>query len=412
MEKRSLFLKVFLPAIVVIMAVFCVYEFFFNDLARIKTETVVQKTAAKTIEINVFAVRDEEYLVQNGSGIPVPLIEDGNRVAKGNAVAAVCANSGQADSLKELMKCREELKRYERLASMRTVNAFDVKKMDGEIDLLFNEVLSSVSSGRLELLGAKTGDLRDKLTGRQIAVGANVDFNAGMTAVKEKLALLEEQVAGVYYINTETPGYFIGKTDGYEKTIPFGNIGTVTAEQIESAVESAPSDTPVDVIGKLVGDYNWYLLASLKDSDASQLQTDQTVKLYFGQTEENKIDVRVHSIRPSGDGKTAVVFRCNMMNKDLSAIRIESAHLIVSEYTGLKINTEALRVQDGVKGVFIRRGNIISFRKLNIIYTEPDFVIANESAKGTDTEKKYKHVKLFDEVLVKGKDLYDGKIID
>ena len=56
-------------------------------------------------------------------------------------------------------------------------------------------------------------------------------------------------------------------------------------------------------------------------------------------------------------------------------------------------------------GVYIRYGNIVSFRKIDQIYSEPaDYVISKET-----NEKGYLH--MYDDIIVGGRGLYDGKII-
>ena len=56
-------------------------------------------------------------------------------------------------------------------------------------------------------------------------------------------------------------------------------------------------------------------------------------------------------------------------------------------------------------GVYIRSGNVVAFRKIEQEYSEPaDYVICKE----TD-ESGWLH--LYDDVIVGGRGLYDGKII-
>ena len=60
---------------------------------------------------------------------------------------------------------------------------------------------------------------------------------------------------------------------------------------------------------------------------------------------------------------------------------------------------------DGEQGVYVRAGNIIKFKKIHTSYTTEDYVIA------TNPEGESGFVKLYDEIIVKGADLYDGKLV-
>ena len=113
------------------------------------------------------------------------------------------------------------------------------------------------------------------------------------------------------------------------------------------------------------------------------------------------------------------------MNEDLSDLRIVSGKIVLEEHTGLKVSRDAIRVnENGEEGVFVRRGELITFRRINVIYSEDSFVIASpptvtaDDNKEGNEEKKIKkeeliknHIKLYDEIIVSGKDLSDGMVI-
>ena len=94
------------------------------------------------------------------------------------------------------------------------------------------------------------------------------------------------------------------------------------------------------------------------------------------------------------------------MDSDLANLRKEKAQLAFNEYKGLKISPTAIRVNDkGEKGVYVKTGNIIRFKKANVLYSSSDVIIA-ENKRGAQG-----YVKLYDDIVVEGTDLYDGKII-
>ena len=86
--------------------------------------------------------------------------------------------------------------------------------------------------------------------------------------------------------------------------------------------------------------------------------------------------------------------------------------IVINDYTGLKISRDAVRLdEEGNSGVFVRRGNIVNFRSLNILYSEEDFVIASKPSENSDIKLPYTHAKLYDEVIISGKELKDGMVI-
>ena len=121
---------------------------------------------------------------------------------------------------------------------------------------------------------------------------------------------------------------------------------------------------------------------------------------------DEEIPVTVAAGSRADNGTMLVVFRCAYISEALSAIRRENVQVLLVKRTGLKVPKRAIVIDDSMQaGVYIRYGNIVSFRKIDQIYSEPaDYVISKE----TD-EKGYLH--MYDDIIVGGRGLYDGKII-
>ena len=92
------------------------------------------------------------------------------------------------------------------------------------------------------------------------------------------------------------------------------------------------------------------------------------------------------------------------MNSELAAMRKGTMTVIKQEYSGLRVPKKALRVVDSQKGVYVVNGMQIKFIPVEITYTADTFILCKKSDENGA-------LKLYDQVVVKGKNLYDGKII-
>ena len=100
------------------------------------------------------------------------------------------------------------------------------------------------------------------------------------------------------------------------------------------------------------------------------------------------------------------------MNDELISLRKINGKIVINNFTGLKVNRDAIRLDDnGNTGVYVRRGNIVNFRSINIIYSEDSFVIASKPGENSDIKLPYTHLKQYDEVIISGKELKDGMVI-
>ena len=92
--------------------------------------------------------------------------------------------------------------------------------------------------------------------------------------------------------------------------------------------------------------------------------------------------------------------------------------VVKNTYSGLRVSSKALRFKstgneapDGtldsssVTGVYVVTGMTARFVPVNIVYSNEGYAICEAS-------KEDGSLKLYDEIIVKGKNIYDGKIID
>ena len=94
------------------------------------------------------------------------------------------------------------------------------------------------------------------------------------------------------------------------------------------------------------------------------------------------------------------------MNKELAAMRSGPMTVVSKEYSGLKIPRKALRVVDSKRGVYVVNGMQINFVPVNILYNNDDWVIISEKiTDGVST------IKLYDELIISGRNLYDNKVV-
>ena len=93
------------------------------------------------------------------------------------------------------------------------------------------------------------------------------------------------------------------------------------------------------------------------------------------------------------------------MNSELATMRSGPMTVVTKEYDGLRVPSSALRVVDSKRGVYVLTGMQVKFVDVNVLYKDDSYMICE---KQTSDESV---LRLYDEVIVKGKNLYDGKIV-
>lgn len=397
---------------VLVLTVLC-YEIYSLSTPKVKTQTAIAATHKDSISTKMFAVRDESLVSGSSvSGTLVSVVGDGERVAGGQAIAAAFANDAAAADYVELERLKDELKRYENLNSQQNLMTLDVSKINSDADLLFYDMLDTVRSGELGALNYAAERFSDKLTAKQILVNGNIDFSEQIASLTSRIQNLKSGIGNISYIKADDTGYYVSSADGYEGILDFSKITQLKSSDVKAALSAKPASVSSDNIGKLIHGYNWYFVCVVSLSDALKLDTGDSVNLLCDNVSRGYISATVHHKGEEENGEVVLVFVSNIMDEDISRLRIEDVQIIVSETDGLRVSKDAVRVVDGVQGVYVLTGNIVTFKRLDVIYTGDDYVISKKIYDTVKDDNNIPYVKLYDEVIVEGKDLSDGKIIN
>ena len=63
------------------------------------------------------------------------------------------------------------------------------------------------------------------------------------------------------------------------------------------------------------------------------------------------------------------------------------------------------------RGVYVKLGNSVSFREIFPIYSGENIVISDTDKNLTPFSNEFGKLEVYDEIIVEGANLYDGKII-
>ena len=410
--KNRTWINMICTVLVLATFVYLFHDAVRNNRDRYDTETADEVVEQEKLELKAFLVRDEEYINQKTTGTVVPLIKDGMRVASGDAVARVCASDEDAANVSALLEAKESLARYQEISEQTELNALDMEKLNKTIDASFTELVRTSNSGDFSELSRNIEELENKLASKQILKDGTIDLTAKFNELNSKIQTLESKSINTSDVLAPLSGYYISNLDGYENAMDYNKISDLTVSEAEKLFEKKPGDVSGQM-GKIVGSYKWYLV-TVMDSKYSLLMSEgEKMKINMPYYGFKNVEVVVEKISTTQNDKVAVAFSCNMMNETYANMRTEDIELVFKEYTGYKINSSAIRREKDEKGkevdvVYILRGDIRTARVIDIIYDAGDYVIVSEESKATSG---YRPIKRYDEVIVKGRNLSDGKSI-
>ncbi len=403
-EKKTLYgiIIAFVSLLVIVYIAYQAYRLIYNP---VETETAAEYTVQDTIETNAFVVRDEKYITNKKAGTIIPCVEDGSRVGKDQDVALIFTDPEAADNYSKMQELQSQIERYQKLATQSDNYIFNIEDLDHYIDVAAVDLVTAISDKNFAVIPDRISDLRNSAVTRQIATGTNLDYEARLASLQTQYDTLSKKNTTHTSIVAADSGFFVNGSDGYEQAVEIKQIKNTTVAQVEKLLKAKPASPPSGCIGKIITEFNWYIVCNIDNDLIGDLRVDNKITVNLPFASINTIEATVLAINENGKKQAAVVLECNLMNSKISGLRKETVELVVGSYTGLRVPSSAVRVdKEGNKGVYVKVGNVAKFRKLEIIYTADDYVL-------TASDKGEEYVRLYDDIILKGKDLYDGKSI-
>lgn len=390
--------------VILLAAVFAVHQFISSVYSPVKTETAVFYSASDGLNITGLIIRSETLVTSSEGGVMHFVLEDGSRVAKDGVIANIYDSESASITLSKIDSVNTKIEDIEEMLSYNDLEAADLDMINAKATQSLNNLIVSGASGNFGNMSELSDELLSALNRRQVAMGETTDFSdqlEQLKAEKNELSALLPAAKGT--VKAAMSGYFVSKADGYETVLTCGNPESITPEFMSSV---SAAELPDGVIGKIVSDYEWYIAAEISINESLKYKEGDSLTIYTSVKSYPKLPVTVKKINISESSSSAVVvFSCNEMNSELATMRSGPMTVVTKEYDGLRVPSSALRVVDSKRGVYVLTGMQVKFVEVNVLYKDDSYMICE---KQTSDESV---LRLYDEVIVKGKNLYDGKIV-
>ena len=392
-------LKFLYSVISILIVVFVIYHTFGSLINPYVTQEVVSASIKKTISSDFYVVRKENVITSDYSGYKVFTVPNGDKIAKDSQAVLFYENASDVALANEIIELDNYIKEIEEIDKQNSIQVADIDIISNQAQSSVFDFLKSVNDNNFSKATEDLSSLRYYLAQSQLVTGREQDYSAVISEYRKKLAAKKKEMThGVKVVKSDYSGYFVNFTDGYENSFDYENIDKITTDQIQRIKANKPSKAEV---GKVISENEWYLVTVVDTTDVKDKEKGDTVVINTMLSSVKQLKTTVVAANRSKDGKkTALVLKCMEMNEELSTMRKKNMQIVLNTYTGLKVDAKAIRVKNKQKGVYVKFNNIIRFVPVNVIYSTSEYCIV-------DTDYSNGQLKIYDDVVVKGKDL-DG----
>ncbi|MGN0536938.1 MAG: HlyD family efflux transporter periplasmic adaptor subunit [Acutalibacteraceae bacterium] len=440
MDKSSIIKKILMTLITILVLAYVVYVIVGANFNSIKTEAATKMTATNSISVSGYFIRDESLIQHKGNGVISYTVEDCSKVAGKETVAEIYHSSEDAAAQEEIDRLKERIATLETLEKSADMISLSPEDLDESVYSSLFKMKEQLGDGNILDVDDTVENIIYSINERRLVIGKTESFSSSIAELKKQVEELEASYKKAQTeIISEKAGYFVSFADGFENVVTSDDIENIYPSQLEELMNSTPKTVSKQTIGKTIDNIFWYIACPVTYEQALVLKNlDRiTVSLPFALADE--IPVTVVSVNQ--ETKTSggvVILRGEYMNEELASARKETVVINIENYTGIYVNRKAVheqeltktvtdengketQVTESVMGVYVLSGNELEFKQIAVLYSNKDYLICSEDPKKDESDGVSMEIgifsydepilKLYDNIVVEGANLYDGKLV-
>lgn len=386
-----------------LVSVYIIAQCFVIFRRSYKTETAIKYTLAESITLDGVVAFDSMDVA--GSGDLGYLVQDGERVTNGTTVAEVYTDDSQGLQ-------RERLDRLERTITLLTKSqnstGSDLSVLTNQTKQALYNLLDKINTAQYSGITDAEDTFLLAQNRLQVSTGQTAGFADTIAALQVEYDSIKAQLDALQTITATTNGYFSSTTASPAIAADRQALDDADPATLQKMLADGFPAAATDRAGQITTGFSWKFYAVCDLDTAARFDNISSVKISVPGKQNTPLSAAVEEVASDKDnGIAKIVLQCQTINAEVLSFGQETAQIDLKTYEGIRIDKEALHIVDGQRGVYVKYGNLQRFLKITTLYENDSYILIPENGKiGTDNE-----VRLYDEIIVQGTNLQDGKLL-
>ena len=380
-----------------------------GSTTNVSTESAMMTTVQEKISAEAILLRDEICLEGAGDDF-CGILRNGENAMAGQDVLWMFSGNGEIG--KQIRAIEKEIRiLQDSLEGDDIPSGLNTNQKD--LNELYDQLLACLDSGDLTGVEQITVELQTCINRKK---NSEKTRQALETAIAElaacRQALLDANSDGVKTLQAPQSGLFYDYTDGFESVCTVQAASDLRCADFALLKEKIESGKRANGgICKIAVDSYWYICLTVDTRVARTLKPGSSYQICFDENDSLVLDMKLFRMDSQyGEQKTLLVFGSRTVPQEFSFERIQTVTLTVGDYEGFRVPAGAVRYVDGKAGVYVTDGNKVRFRRVDILYAwEGNYIVKRYD---TSSEEYADMLRLYDKIILSGKELYDGKYLD
>lgn len=435
--------KVFKVFVIIAAAVFgieIIYQVYLKLSFPYETTVAQSYSLSNIINAKGIIFKDEKVIKPSAQGNVNYLFENGAKVAKGAQVAQIYQNKNDVLATEQINKIDQKIARLNDVQAELKSQSIDADTVQKGIYLTYQNILNALNKGDFTTIADSKEELIYLFNEKQIVTGQSDNIEDAKSKLQAQKAELQKSISSVpQYISSDVSGYFVDSVDGYEDKYTLESAKNITKDALKQEInaqstaggsDSSDSSDTSDSSGQTVSSDSSESSSSSSVSNAengickvienpvlkfetivdsksmANVKLNKSYKLTF-KGSENETDAVLTRLDINNNEDDGVAeFEITDISQDTAPMRFVDCDITIDSNEGLKVPKTAIRENDnGEAGVYVANNISMKFKKIDIVFENEDSVLS--AVHSSDSG----YLANFDNIIVQGADLYDGKYL-
>lgn len=386
--------------------VFHMVSLFDEELSTIVVRSTTEETV---IEFEGHIFRDEEVIRASYGGAVDYIAQSGVKLGIGDEIAVVyeqgnnASVSGTIEAIDEKIAILEKSRGSDvTLSALPSINDEAVKD--------YTSIIKKLASGDARGIASDI----DAMTAELAKVSVLTNESSPVLQTLKELYGQREQMStaggNTQQIVANKTGYFYADVDGYEESFTYDRAENLTCAEYNELATSDPSLSNEGgyAIGKTTESAEWRFVTVLGEKDAAYFKEGEVYQVDFNGGGEMSVPLTLERISQE-DSSFLMVFKCDRIQLGFDFTRSQSVSVAVQSITGISVPKTAVHKLGGELYVYILRGSVVLERKIEVVHETRDYYTVRD---GVEDDGEHVYLQSNDNLILNGKNLFDGRIVD
>lgn len=403
--------------LVTVVAAIWAVRYFMNQ--PVQTEIAYAISYEDSVEASGVLVRDETVYKADAGGSVQAQVFDDTRVAAGKKIATVYTDGIDNNLKVALENINEKIKKLESATAQSDVFGSDIAAIETRVKANIDELVEASVSMDMANLPIISQELTKLVGTQQEVAGTESPRQSALDDLYKQKQQTEASINSAKRdIRASSAGVYINGVDGCESVLTPDAVMKMSVDEFNGL--SIPKNVSVkdhyaagEEVCKTVDNGVWYVAASVKKEAAEAIKAADTanrkvgkaIQVRFPELSSTPVLAKVESVSEESGGNVLLVLSSQSYVKNIYSERAVKVEIIKNNYEGLKVPASALRVDGEDTGVFVNTDGVARFRKVDVLYRDDTMAIVDKSSESG-------YLKLYDPVIVYGKEIEQGKLVN